>query len=190
MFALISKRYSIFTFLFGNACQISHLAESCSCHQKYVVSYTRSVVIHILKCGTRGLREGGSPFSHVDKNGYYFTDVRNNKNRKRIPKSIVFLTSDYAINRITAVLCSTELFLKYMPRAVMFCIVSVDLGSVAFLHWIQMAAALLSVSLCLTKGCFPSLFSSRTPASLARSSCRGIRMKLWEYLFYSLSITV
>ena len=73
----------------------------------------------------------------------------------------------------------------------MFCIMSVDLGAVTFLHWIQMAAALLSVGLSLTKGCcFRSLFSFHTPASLARSSCRGIRMKLWEYLFYSLSIMV
>lgn len=84
---------------------------------------------------------------------------------------------------------STELFLKYLLRAVMFCVMSVDLGAVTFLHWLRMAAVLLSVGLCLTKGCcFPGLFSFHTPASLAQSSCWGIRMKLWECLFYSLSI--
>lgn len=49
------------------------------------------------------------------------------------------------MDHVTVVLCSTELFLKYMLGALMFCITSVDLGAVTFLHWLQMAAVLLSV---------------------------------------------
>lgn len=45
------------------------------------------------------------------------------------------------------------------------------------------APVCLSVCLCLTKACcFPSIVSFHTPASLAQSSCSGIRMKWWEYI--------
>lgn len=56
----------------------------------------------------------------------------------------LFPVDPYETHHIIADLCCTELFLKYLLRAVMFCIMSIDLGAVTFLHWLQMAAALLS----------------------------------------------
>lgn len=74
---------------------------------------------------------------------------------------------------------------KVSAERVMFCIMSADF---TFLHWIRMAAVLLSVGLSWQRAVVLPAASFLTRQPLWQSSCWGIRMKLWKYFFYSIIV--